>query len=94
MTDGVRQRRDREQVMPDLIVSLIMSLRTVSVDGRSRVNGALGYLADARLRASGDNKDAAAVLERAKKWTPTDKDSVTDLAARIDDWQRFFSLVK
>ena len=41
MTDGIRLRRDRDQVMPDLIVSLIVSLRTVSVDGRSRVNGAL-----------------------------------------------------
>ena len=58
------------------------------------VNGALGYLADAKMKTAGDNKDAAAALERLKKWTPTEKDSVTDLAARIDDWQRFFSLVK
>lgn len=94
MTDGIRLRRDRDQVMPDLIVSLIVSLRTVSVDGRSRVNSALSYLADSKMKTAGDNKDAAAALERLKKWTPTEKDSVTDLAARIDDWQRFFSLVK
>ncbi len=94
MTDGVRERADREKVMPDLIVALILALRTGSIDGRGRVNAALTYLADARLKSAAENKDAAAALDHLKKWMPSEKDTVTDLAARTDEWQRFFSMAK
>jgi hypothetical protein len=94
MTDGVRERADREKVTPDLIVALILSLRTASIEGRGRVNAALVYLADARLKSIAENKDALATLDRLRRWVPSEKDTVTDLAARTDDWQRFFSMAK
>jgi hypothetical protein len=94
MTDAVRQRGDRDQLMPELVVTLIVSLRTADADARARVHNALLYLADLRLKGAAENKDAAAQLDALRKWKPGDNDSVTALAARIDDWRRFFSTVK
>jgi hypothetical protein len=94
MTDAVRQRADRDQLMPELIVALIVSLRTANVDARSRVHNALLYLADSRLRGTGENKDATLILDALRKWKPSESDSVTELAVRIDDWRHFFSLAK
>jgi hypothetical protein len=94
MTDAVRQRSDRDQLNGDLIVTLIVSLRTANVDARSRVHSALLYLADQRLRGAPENKEALAQLDSLRKWKPGESDSVTELAARIDDWRRFFTLAK
>ncbi|HZP98686.1 MAG TPA: hypothetical protein VFB13_04050 [Reyranella sp.] len=95
MTDAVRQRIDRDRLLPDLVVTLIISLRTANVDARARVHNALLYLADQRLKAtSADNKEAQAVLDDLRKWKPSDSSSVTELAGRIDEWRRFFSQVK
>ena len=94
MTDGVRQRGDRERLMPELIVTLIVSLRTANVDARARVHSALIYLADLRLKGAAENKDAVAALDALRKWKPSESDSVPVLAARIDEWRRLFILVK
>jgi hypothetical protein len=71
-----------------------VSLRTANVDARSRVHSALLYLADQRLRGAPENKEAVAQLDSLRKWKPGESDSVTELAARIDDWRRFFTLAK
>ncbi len=94
MTDAVRQRADRDQLMPELIVTLIVSLRTANVDARNRVHSALLYLAEQKMRGAPENKDATALLDGLRKWKPSESDSVTQLATRIDDWRRFFSVVK
>lgn len=94
LTDGVRQSRFREKLMPELIVTLVVSLRTANLDARNRIQATLLYLADGALRAAPDNKEAAQALAELAKWKPNDKESVSDLAARIDEWRRFFMRLK
>lgn len=94
LTDGVRQRRDRDRLMPELIATLVVSLRTANLDARNRIHSTLLYLGDSVVKAAPDNKDAAQALVELAKWKPNDKGSISDLAARIDEWRRFFMRLK
>lgn len=94
LTDGVRQRRDRDRLMPELVATLVVSLRTANLDARNRIHATLLYLADAVMKGGPENKDAAQALVELGKWKPNDKESISDLAARIDEWRRFFTRLK
>ena len=91
MTDSVRPRPN---LMPELVDTLIVSLRTPNVDGRSRIHSGLIYLAAFRVQDLSKDDPLSKAFEALKAWKPSDSDFVTDLAARIDDWQRFFARAK
>lgn len=94
LTDGVRQRRGGEKLMPELIATLVVSLRTANLDARNRVHATLLYLGDAVLKGGPENKDGQQALVELAKWKPNDKESISDLAAKIDEWRRFFMRLK
>jgi len=52
---------------------------------RARVNGALIYLANARLKAMADNKGRDGRPRASQEVGAGRKDTVTDLAARVDE---------
>lgn len=91
MKDGIRERSDRDDLNNVLINTLVLSLRTPNVDGRTRVHSGLIYLARPQLD-SNSNEAKRKEFDDLKDWKPSESDSVTDLASRIDQWRRFFGL--
>lgn len=64
---------------------LIPTLLNGNVDARRRVQLALVYLSEGR---------EPALPKDLKEWNPTESDSITDIARRIDGWRRYWSPIK